>query len=80
VNTNSNNINPFDKVSGSASLSSPKGLIVLFLTLLLIAVLIAKLKIVGIGLLFVLMFWFSICINCFQILFWDFIQQLVLTF
>ena len=55
MNSNSNNINPFDKASGSASLSSPKGLLLLFLTLLLMALLIAKLKIVGIGLLVALL-------------------------
>ena len=55
MNTNGNNINPFDKASGSASLSSPKGLLLLFLTLVLMALLIAKLKIVGIGLLVALL-------------------------
>lgn len=56
MNTSNNNINPFDKTSGSASLSSPKGLVLLFITLMVIALLIAKLKIVGIGLLIALMF------------------------
>ncbi|CAD0007285.1 O-antigen ligase family protein [Flavobacterium salmonis] len=56
MNTSSNNINPFDKVSGSAGLYSPKGLVLLFLTVVLIAVIITKLKIVGIGFLFALMF------------------------
>nr|WP_315172271.1 O-antigen ligase family protein [uncultured Flavobacterium sp.] len=56
MNTSSNNINPFDKASGSASLSSPKGLVLLLVTVVIIALLIAKLKTVGIGLLIALMF------------------------
>jgi hypothetical protein len=49
-------INPFDKVSGSANLVSPKGILLLFGGVLCIALLLAKLKIVGIGLLFALFF------------------------
>lgn len=56
MNTNSNNINPFDKASGSASLSSPKGLVLLFVTLVLVALIIAKLKTAGIVLLIALLF------------------------
>jgi len=56
LNTSSNNINPFDKASGSASLSSLKGLVLLLVTVVIIALLIAKLKTVGIGLLIALPF------------------------
>lgn len=56
MNTSSNNINPFDKASGSASLTSPKGLVLLFVTLVLIALIIAKLKTAGIVLLIALLF------------------------
>jgi hypothetical protein len=49
-------INPFDKVSGSANLVSPKGILLLFGGVLCIALLLAKLKVVGIGLLFALFF------------------------
>ena len=48
MNTNSNNKkNPFDKVSGSASLGSTKGVLLLFTVVILIALLLAKLEIVG---------------------------------
>ena len=53
---NSNNINPFDKIPGSASLGSLKGVLILFFAVALIAILLAKLEIVGVGLLFAVMF------------------------
>ena len=56
MNTNSNNKNPFDKISGSASLGSTKGVLLLFAVVTLIALLLAKLEIVGVGVLFALMF------------------------
>ncbi|MDP5093354.1 MAG: O-antigen ligase family protein [Polaribacter sp.] len=49
-------INPFEKPSGSASLVNPKGILLLFGGVICIALLLAKLKIVGIGLLFALFF------------------------
>ena len=53
---NNNNINPFDKISGSASLGNPKGIILLFAAVALFALILGKLEIVGVGLLFALMF------------------------
>jgi len=53
---NSNHINPFDKISGSASLVNPKGIVLLFIAVSVIAILLAKLEIVGVGLLFALLF------------------------
>jgi hypothetical protein len=53
---NSNNTNPFDKLSGSASLVNPKGILLLFGGFVLIALILAKLEIVGVGLLFALIF------------------------
>ncbi len=54
--TNSNNINPFDKISGSASLANPKFILLLFGGIILFALILSKLKIVGVGLLFALIF------------------------
>lgn len=54
--TNNNNINPFDKISGSANLVNPKGLLLLFLGVILIALLLSKLEIMGVVLIFALMF------------------------
>jgi len=56
LTTNSNNINPFDKISGSASLVSTKGVLLLFGAVTLIALLLAKLEIIGVGVLFAFMF------------------------
>ena len=53
---NSNNINPFDKIPGSASLANPKGIVLLFAVVALFALILSKLEIVGVGLLFALMF------------------------
>jgi hypothetical protein len=52
----SNHINPFDKISGSANLANPKGILLLFIAVSVIALLLANLEIVGVGLLFALMF------------------------
>ncbi|WP_445748072.1 O-antigen ligase family protein [Polaribacter sp.] len=49
-------INPFEKPSGSASLVNPKGILLLFGGVICVALLLAKLKIVGVGLLFALFF------------------------
>ncbi|SDX07925.1 hypothetical protein SAMN05444411_10341 [Lutibacter oricola] len=54
--TDNNNINPFDKITGSAALASPKGLLYFFLGVCLTGLILAKLEIVGVGLLFALMF------------------------
>lgn len=51
-----NNTNPFDKVSGSAGLVNLKGLLLLLGGIVFIAVILAKLEIVGVGILFVLIF------------------------
>jgi hypothetical protein len=56
LTTTSNNINPFDKRSGSAGLVSAKAVLLLIVVLILIALLLAKLKIVGLGVLLALMF------------------------
>ena len=53
---NSNNINPFDKIPGSASLANPKGIVLLFVAVSVIALILAKLEIVGLGILFALLF------------------------
>jgi len=52
--TGNNNINPFDENSGSASIINPWALIALFITAVLFAVIIAKLGIVGLGILIAL--------------------------
>jgi hypothetical protein len=52
---NTNNINPFDNVSGSASLVSTKGVLLLFVAVTLISVLLAKLEIEGVWFLFALL-------------------------
>jgi hypothetical protein len=51
-----NNTNPFDKVSGSAGLVKLKGLLLLLGGIAFIAVILAKLEIVGVGILFALIF------------------------
>ena len=53
---NNNNINPFDKISGSAGLANPKAILLLLVSILLMALILAKLEIVGVGLLFALIF------------------------
>ena len=44
------NINPFEKHSGSANITSPRALILLFVMLSFFAVLLAKLEIIGLNL------------------------------
>lgn len=56
MNNNNNNNNPFDKHSGSANIAKPRALILLLLAIGLVAVILAKLEVVGIGLLLVLIF------------------------
>lgn len=56
MNLSNNTSNPFDKVSGSAKIAKPKSIILLFLGMILIALLISKLKIIGVGLLFAVVF------------------------
>ncbi|MDG2435784.1 MAG: hypothetical protein P8L89_01635, partial [Polaribacter sp.] len=51
-----NNTNPFDKVSGSAGLVKLKGLLLLLGGIAFIAVILVKLEIVGVGILFALIF------------------------
>jgi hypothetical protein len=53
---NSNNRNPFDKVPGSSSLAKPMGIVLLFVAVSVIALILAKLEIVGLGILFALLF------------------------
>jgi hypothetical protein len=54
--TPNNHINPFEENYGSASIAKPRAIIVLLLALSLIAAILAKMEIVGLGLLFVLLF------------------------
>lgn len=56
MTTNKNHINPFDKLSGSASLAKPKVILLLFVGIIFVAFILAKLKIVGVGVLLALMF------------------------
>ena len=49
------NSNPFDKMSGSSNLTSPKGLILFFSGVVFVGLILAKLEIVGVGLLFALL-------------------------
>jgi len=50
------NINPFEKHSGSENIANPKALILLFIILCVFAVLLAKLEIIGVGLLLAIFF------------------------
>jgi hypothetical protein len=52
----SNDINPFDQHSGSAAITAPRALMLLFVAVGFIAVILAKLEIVGVGILFALLF------------------------
>jgi len=56
LNTDSNHINPFDKISGSANLARPKVVVALFGSVVLIALLLAKMEIAGVGVLLALFF------------------------
>ncbi len=51
-----NNINPFEDKTGSASIAKPKGIVLLFIGVALFAIIIAKMKIAGAGLLVALFF------------------------
>tara|TARA_R110002167_G_scaffold64434_4_gene182145 strand:+ start:17546 stop:19021 length:1476 start_codon:yes stop_codon:yes gene_type:complete len=53
---NSNNTNPFDKMSGSANLVNPKGILFLFVGFVFVGLILAKLQVAGVGLLFALIF------------------------
>lgn len=50
------NSNPFDENSGSASITKPRALLLLLITAVLFAVILAKLEIAGLGILFALIF------------------------
>lgn len=50
------NSNPFDENSGSASITKPRSLLLLLVAAVLFAVILAKLEIVGLGILFALIF------------------------
>jgi len=52
----SNNTNPFNKLRGSASLENPKRILLLFLAIIFIALILGKLEVVGVGILFALIF------------------------
>ena len=54
--TINNNINPFDKNSGSARLAQPKTVMLLFAAMTLLALILAKMEIIGVGLLLALFF------------------------
>lgn len=56
MNTNSKHINPFDKISGSASLAKPKVILLLFAGIALIALILAKMEVAGAGLVFAIFF------------------------
>lgn len=56
MTTNKNHINPFDKLSGSESLAKPKVILLLFAGIIFVAFILAKLKIIGVGVLLALMF------------------------
>ncbi|CAH8283611.1 hypothetical protein EV196_102498 [Mariniflexile fucanivorans] len=56
MNTNDNNINPFDKISGSAGIAKPKAIILLLIGLVVIALMLKKLEVAGAGILFALLF------------------------
>lgn len=54
MNTSNNSINPFEKISGSSSLANPKAILLLLGGVSLIALILAKLEIMGVGLLLAL--------------------------
>lgn len=53
---NSNNINPFNKISGSASLVKPKVFLLLISGICLVALILAKMELIGVGLLLAIFF------------------------
>lgn len=56
MNTGTNNINPFDKLHGSAILASSKAILLVFTGIVIVGLLLVKLKIVGAVLLLTLFF------------------------
>lgn len=56
MTTNSNHINPFDKILGSATLAKPMVIILLIVVTALVALILSKIEIVGVVLLLVLFF------------------------
>lgn len=54
MNSNYNHTNPFDKLSGSSLLAKPKNILLLLASVLIVAIILAKLKIVGVGMLIAL--------------------------
>lgn len=56
MNTTNTNINPFDKISGSASLAKPKAILLLISVVVLVGVILSKLEIIGVGLFLALIF------------------------
>lgn len=52
----SNNINPFNKINGAASLASTRNILLLFIGMFFIALILATLKVIGVGLLYALLF------------------------
>ena len=56
MTTNSNHINPFNQITGSASLAKPKVLLLLIVGTCLAAIIIAKMELVGAGLLLAIFF------------------------
>ena len=53
---NNKDTNPFDKLSGSAILENPKIILLVLLSVSFIAIIVAKLKVVGVGLFLALFF------------------------
>ncbi|WP_397446201.1 O-antigen ligase family protein [Polaribacter sp. R77954] len=49
LSTNNQHINPFEKISGSAALSNPKIILLFFVGVLFVGLVLAKLKMVGVG-------------------------------
>jgi hypothetical protein len=56
LNTHTNHINPFDKISGSGNLAKPKVILLVLVGTALVAFLLAKMEIAGVGLILALFF------------------------
>lgn len=56
MNTNNHNINPFEKTPGSAALVNPKNIVLFLVGILFVALILSKLKIVGVGIFLALVF------------------------
>lgn len=56
MNKSNYNINPFNKTHGAASLASTKGVLLLLIGIFFIAFILASLKVIGVGLLYALLF------------------------